>query len=382
MKQIYMDNGSTSFPKPPEVIEAITRFVTEIGCNVNRGSYNTAYNAAETILETREMLNEMFHGFGPKNVVFTTNVTYALNVLIKGLLKPGDHVLVSSVEHNAVMRPIVQLSKKGVEFDRIPCDHQGELIVDAIPTMIKKNTKAIIMTHASNVCGTILPIEKVGKICREKGLFFIVDSAQSAGVVPIDMQSMCIDALAFTGHKSLLGPQGIGGFIISDSLANKVDPLVSGGTGSISDSEEVPTFLPDRFEPGTMNLPGIFGLNAALHYLQDYGMDQIYREEMGLTSHFLAGLKGLEDKLEIVGRHDTKNRTAVVSVNMKQKDNAEVAFLLDQQYRIMTRVGMHCAPSAHKTLGTFPSGTIRFAFNHFNTMEEIDFALKALEALA
>ena len=379
MNKTYLDNASTSFPKPPCVAQAVAHFIREVGCNINRGGYENAYSAAEIVLDTREQLRRFFHSSIPvENVIFTPSVTYSLNILVKGLLKPGDHVLVSAMEHNGLMRPLVQMEKLGVTFDRIPCTPLGELILEELESMIRPNTKAVFMLHSSNVCGSVMPIAQVGAICRRHGLRFVVDSAQSAGILPIDMDAMYIDALAFTGHKSLLGPQGIGGFLITEEMAREVSPLISGGTGSISDSEETPDFLPDKFEPGTMNLPAIYGLHAALEYLEQTGIEQVYQTEMARTGEFLDGLSKLGDHLKVIGPNRTVNRGPVVSIDCLHRDNAEVAFLLDSQYGIMTRCGLHCAPNAHKTLGTFPHGTIRFAFSHYNTPQEISYALDSL----
>ncbi|HCJ56742.1 MAG TPA: cysteine desulfurase, partial [Clostridiaceae bacterium] len=315
-----------------------------------------------------------------KNVIFTQNITQSLNFIIKGLLRPGDHCIVTSMEHNAVMRPVMQLHKKGVEYTKVKCDIQGKLNSNDILECIKDNTKAVIMTHASNVCGTIIPISEVGELCRQNNVKFIVDSAQTAGAVEIDVEKMNIDALAFTGHKGLLGPQGIGGFIITDEMADLMDPLISGGTGSMSDSEEIPPFMPDKFECGTINIPGIFGLNEALKYLEKEGTENIRNTEMGLTGLFIKGIKALEG-VRLAGLDGIEGRTAVVSIDCQGKDNAEVSYLLDKDFGIMTRCGLHCAPSAHKTLDTFPQGTVRFSFSHFNREKEIIYALDALNKI-
>ena len=381
---IYLDNASTSFPKPAEVVEAVSSYMSGMGVNINRGCYHNAYRTEEMILETRELICSLFHGPDCRNVVFTKNVTESLNVLIKGLLKPGDHVLVSSMEHNAVMRPLVQLEKQGISFTRVPCNQLGMLKIEEMERCITPRTKAVIMTHASNVCGTVLPIEDVGLFCRKHGLVFIVDSAQTAGVLPIDMERMHIDALAFTGHKGLLGPQGTGGFVITDELSDRIDPILSGGTGSLSHTEEIPSFLPDRFEPGTMNLPGILGLRAGLLWLKEQGMDAIYAHELMLTRKFLDGLEQLEKKeiVKVIGRMDNHDRVGVVSIQTLKSELSHTAYMLDSKYGIMTRVGLHCAPSAHHTLGTYPTGTIRFSFGYANTPEEVDQTLSALEEIA
>ena len=293
-------------------------------------------------------------------------------------------MIVSSMEHNAVMRPLVQLEKKGISFSRAICEPDGSLKIERLEECLRNNTKAVIMTHASNVCGTILPIEEVGKFCQKNHLKFVVDSAQTAGILEIDMEKMNIDALAFTGHKGLMGPQGIGGFLITKEMAQQIEPLITGGTGSISDQEETPIFLPDRFEAGTLNIPGILGLNAGLEWLKKTGMDKIRQKEQMLTKQFLTGLKEIDDdrtKIRIVGKEGIEGRTGVVSIQTKTKEIAQAAYELDERYGIMTRVGLHCAPSAHKTLGTYPIGTIRFSFGFWNTLEEVEFAVHALQEM-
>lgn len=379
MEKIYLDNASTTFPKPPSVAQAVYDYMTGSGVNINRGCYNAAYDVEEQVLETRQLLCELFHGPDCRNVVFTKNVTESLNVLLKGFLRPGDHILTSSMEHNAVMRPLVQLEKIGVSFTRLPCDSQGQLDVDALEGCLRPNTRAVVMTHASNVCGTALPIAQAGQFCLSHGLRFFVDSAQTAGVLDLDMEAMHIDALAFTGHKGLLGPQGVGGFVLAEGLAQHIEPLLSGGTGSLSHTEDVPPFLPDRFEPGTLNLPGILGLRQALLFLKETGIERIRQHEQTLARQFLDGLRPLEDaKLIRILAKDAAERVGVVSIQTLQKELSQAAFELDDRFGVMTRVGLHCAPSAHKTLGSFPTGSIRFSFGWSNTPEQVDRALDAL----
>lgn len=385
MDAIYLDNASTTFPKPKAVPEAMYHYMTRSGSNINRGCYDRAYAVEELVYETRQMLCSLFGGEDCRNVAFTKNVTESLNVILKGLLKPGDHVLVSSMEHNAVMRPLVQLEKQGISFSRIPCRRDGSLILEEMAPLVKKETRAVVMTHASNVCGTMMPYEQVGAFCRERGLLFIADTAQTAGVWPLDMERMKIDALAFTGHKGLLGPQGIGGFLLGEKLLPQMESLIAGGTGSISHTEVMPDFMPDRFEAGTMNLPGIVGLHAGLVWIRETGMEQIRSHELALTRQFLEGLKSMdpyEKRLRVVGKKDTEGRTGVVSVQTVRRELAQTVYELDVQYGIMTRVGLHCAPSAHQTLGTFPTGTIRFSFGWWNTREEVALALQALDELS
>lgn len=385
MSKIYLDQASTTFPKPFCVAQAVGGYLTDLGMNINRGGYESAYEAEDMVMETREALCDLFGFTQCENVIFTPNVTVSLNMILKGFLKSGDHVLVSSMEHNAVMRPLRQLQEQGVEFSRIPCTEEGELDISSMEGLLRKNTKAVVMLHASNVCGTIMPVKEVGAFCRAHNLKFVLDSAQSAGVLPIHMNEMGIDALAFTGHKGLLGPQGIGGFLCTDEMAKAMDPLISGGTGSISHTEEIPAFMPDRFEPGTPNLPGIAGLHAALGYLKEVGIASIYQKEMELTGIFLEKLKALRDGnesiLRIAGKENLEGRTAVVSIQPLLKDPAQIAYQLDAEYGIMTRVGLHCAPAAHKTLKTYPTGTIRFAFGHTNTVQEVEQAASALKEL-
>lgn len=382
--RIYFDQASTSFPKAPGVAKAMYAYLTSLGTNVNRGCYEDAYAAEETVFNTRKLLAQLFHFPLTKNVILTGNITQSLNMLLKGLLRPGDHVLVSSMEHNAVMRPLVQLSRDGISFDRIPCRRDGTMILEQAEAMIRPSTKAIITLHASNVCGTHMPLTELGDICHRHHLFFLADTAQTAGIFPLDMEQLHIDGLAFTGHKGLRGPQGTGGFLISGQLADQMEPLISGGTGSVSHTEEVPSFLPDRFEPGTPNLPGIFGLHAALKELTPLSMEQIRTKELSLTGYFLEKLMELdpsEKHIRIIGRKDLSMRSAVVSIQTLDEDMASVAWHLDHDYHIMTRVGLHCAPNAHKTLGTYPAGTIRFSFGPQNTNNEIDFCIRALKKI-
>ena len=384
MPGIYLDQAATSFPKAPGTADAVYRYMTGCGCNVSRGSYAGAYSAEELVYDTRVQLCRLFGAESaaadPKNVVFTKNVTESLNILVKGLLRPGDHVLVSSMEHNAVMRPLVQLEKQGIRFTRVPCAEDGSMETADVESRIEKTTKAVIMLHASNVCGTVLPAAEVGNVCRSHGIRFILDTAQTAGILPIDMEETGADAIAFTGHKGLLGPQGTGGFLVRDELAAELEPLITGGTGSISHTEKVPEFLPDRFEAGTLNLPGIAGLNAALNWLLSQPEGSILAHELKLTERFLQGMEEAEEAglIRIIGKRGMEGRTGVVSIVPTQMDPAELSYQLDERYGIATRVGLHCAPSAHRTLGTWPGGTVRFSFGVFNTESEIDEAVEAV----
>ena len=378
-KHLYLDNAATTFPKPPQVAQAVANYIANIGMNIKRGGYEEAYEAAEGVLDLRERLCNFFNGPDPRNLIFTANITASLNYVLKGWLKPGDHILVSSLEHNAMMRPLIQLQEQGVVFDCIPCAENGQPDYDAIEGMIKKNTRAIATLHASNVSGVIVDISLMSRIAHAHGLKFIVDSAQSAGILPIDMQEMGIDCLTFTGHKGLLGPQGLGGFIISDEMAEQTTPLIAGGTGSFSHLETMPELLPDRFEAGTMNLPGMAGLAAALDYIEEQGMDRLYQHEQELTSRFISALKGKKD-IRIIGE-DYPQRVAVISLDFPHHDNAEIAFYLSERYGIMTRCGLHCAPRAHKSVGSYPQGTVRFSPGIFTSKEDMDYAAESILAL-
>lgn len=378
---IYFDNGSTSWPKAPGVAKAMAELLENGAFNINRGNYAGAYEIEGIVLDTRDKLSRLFGGKDSRAVIFTPGVTYSLNYFIKDMLKNGDHVLVTGLEHNAVMRPLEQMRGQGVSYDIVPVDEEGNLDPDVLEGMVKPETRAVIVTHASNVCGTVVPVQEIGEICRKKNLYFAVDTAQSAGTIPVDMGECGIDFLAFTGHKGLLGPQGIGGFLISERLNGQMRPLIAGGTGSQSDSLKMPENLPDKYESGTMNLPGIIGLHAALEYLEKTGIDVIHEKKMALAEHFLKQVKEIPG-VRIAGRKDIKNRVAVVSLDFLTADNAVAAFELEQECGIMTRVGLHCAPVAHKSLHTFPQGTVRFAFGAENTMEEIDVCVEGIKRIA
>lgn len=380
MKRIYCDNGATSYPKAPFVGETVLDYINNIGCNVNRGVYSTSFKAENTVYETRELICDLFNFKTAENVVFTQNITTSLNVVLKGLLREGDNVVVSSMEHNAVMRPLTSMKQRGVTITKVNGNILGEISIEDIENAISENTKAIVMTHASNVCGTVLPIRKIGELCKKYNKIFIVDSAQTAGVLDIDIERDNIDILCFTGHKGLLGPQGIGGFLIKEELVERVSPLIEGGTGSLSELEVQPTYMPDKFESGTPNVPGIFGLNASLNYLLKTGLESIYNKEIDLTSRFIEKIMNIDEKL-LIGKKDIVDRTAVVSLDFKDLDNGIVCHNLDKDYGISTRSGLHCAPSAHKTLNTFPRGTVRFSFGHFNSYEDIDYVIDSINKI-
>ena len=381
VETIYLDNGSTSFPKAPGVGRAMADYVDRVGVNIARGGYGAAYDAAETVLETREALCRLFGFDRPEQVVFTGGVTAALNLLLKGLLRPGDRVAATSMEHNAVLRPLAQLAEEGVEVEIIPCQQDGTLPLDRLEEALRRRPRALVMTHASNVCGTLLPAAEAAALCRRYGVRMILDCAQTGGKFPIDMGGWGVDAVAFAGHKGLLGPQGIGGFLITEELAREVRPLLAGGTGSQSHLETMPDFLPDRFEAGTLNLPGIFGLRAALAYLEAEGIETLRRRAMERTEQLLEGLGGIRG-VRVAGLPGVAGRCAVVSLDFQDRDNAEAAYELESRYGVLSRCGLHCAPRAHRTLGTYPQGTVRLTPGHATTAAEIDRALEAVAAVA
>lgn len=381
MQTIYLDNAATSFPKPPAVSARMREYVDQIGASVNRGSYEAAQQAELVTLRLRQRLCELFSFPSVQHVILTPGNTWGLNMLLFGALRPGDHCLVSAVEHNAVMRPLGQLARRGVTFDRIPCDRQGRLHLDQVEPLLRDNTQLVLLAHASNVSGTVQDAQTVGEICRARGIPFALDAAQTAGHMPIEFDTLGLSALSVPGHKGLLGPQGIGALLLRPDFAQTLEPLVSGGTGSVSDSEEVPTYFPDRLEPGTPNLPGIFGWEAALDYLQRVTIEAVQEHDCALSQRFLEGLRDVSG-VRLIGPDTVENRVGVFSLDFSGKDNAEVAVSLEERFGILTRCGLHCAPSAHRTLGTFPRGTVRLSFSWFITAEEVDRALDAIAAVS
>lgn len=381
MNTIYLDNGATSFPKPPAVAQAMLQYMTEVGASINRGVYGSAQAAGMTTLMLREGLCRLFHHSDPTHCVLTAGNTMGLNMVLRGWLRPGDHCLVSSVEHNAVMRPLHDLAEQGVTFDRIPCDRDGHLNPADIPALIRPNTRLLVMAHGSNVSGAVQDATAVGAICHEHGIPFVLDAAQTAGHWPIDFEAMHLSALSVPGHKGLMGPSGIGALLLSDDFAKKLTPILTGGTGSASDSEAQPDYMPDKFESGTPNLPGIYGFHAAVDFILDTGVEVLQERERQLTKYFLDKLRDVKD-IRLAGPWDLENRVGVISVDFAQVDNAEAAYRLEQDYGILTRCGLHCAPSAHKTLGTFPQGTVRFSVGHYTTETEIDTAVQAIAEIA
>lgn len=380
MDTIYLDNAATSFPKPEGVSTAMKLYMDEIGATINRSVYGIAQDAGLVTLQLRERLKRLFRFPHPvTHVILTPGATWGLNMSIKGFLKPGDHCIVSSMEHNAVMRPLLQL--EDVEFDRIPCNREGLLDPQDVESLIRPNTKLLLMAHGSNVCGSVQNANAVGEICAKHGIAFVLDAAQTAGHYPIDFEGFGLSALCVPGHKGLLGPSGIGALLMTEDFAKKLNPIVAGGTGSASDSEYLPDYLPDRFESGTPNLPGIYGWEAALKFVEETGVNTLREHEMALCRHFLDGLETIEG-VALCGTKDLNRRVGVVSVDFLHKDNAEAAFALEMDYGILTRCGLHCAPSAHKTLDTFPRGTVRFSLGFASTEAHVDAALEAIRSIS
>ena len=375
---IYLDNAATSFPKAPDVSARMCYYLDHVGASVNRGVYAAAQEAELETLGLREKLCSFFHHLEPTRVLLTAGATAALNLAIKGSLRRGGHVLVSAMEHNAVMRPLVQ---EGIAFERVPCDREGRLLMGELEKRLSEKPRMLILNHASNVSGTVQDAERIGRLCKQHGVPFVLDAAQSAGHVPVDFEAFSLSALAVPAHKGLLGPQGIGALLVTEEFAAQLSPLIAGGTGSVSDSEELPPYLPDRFESGTPNLPGIYGWSAAMDYVNQTGIETLRRHETALTQRFLDGLRDLRG-LRLVGPWETEKRVGVISVSFSSMDNAEASDRLEREFGILTRCGLHCAPAAHRTLGTFPEGTVRFSVGYRTTAAEIDAALTALRALA
>lgn len=378
-KSIYLDNAATSFPKPQAVIQNMMDYMTNCGANPSRGSSSVALAGNRAIYDCRENLAKFFGFDKIENVIFTNNITSSLNIILNGLLKTNDHVIASSMEHNSVLRPLQKLkSEKDIEFDIVMANVEGFVNPSDIEKAIKENTKAIILTHASNLTGSIQDIYAVGQICKKYGVFFIIDTAQTAGVVPINMKECNINALAFTGHKSLFGPQGIGGFIIDDKINEQISTVFVGGTGSSSYSLDHPLELPDKFECGTINAAGIVGLNTGLNFIKEEGMDKIRKHEEALCRYALDELLKIDDII-IYGSMDAKKRTSTILFNIKNVDSSELGFYLDFEKSIVTRTGVHCAPLAHQTVGSHPHGGVRISIGYFNTKEDIDALIDALK---
>lgn len=378
---IYFDNAATSWPKPPGVAEAMTHFIRDVGANPGRSGHRMSIEAARIIFEARQAVAGLFNAPDPLQVAFSANVTEALNLALYGYLRPGDHVVTSSMEHNSMMRPLRYLESQGVELSVVSCSPRGELNPEDIEAAIQPNTVMLALIHSSNVSGTLLPIPQAGEIARHCNTVLLVDTAQTAGAYPIDMQTDGIDLLAFTGHKSLFGPMGTGGLIVGERVdLERLQPLKRGGTGSRSEREEQPDFMPDKLESGTSNTVGLAGLLAALQWLGERDVAEIRLHEVTLAQQMIMGLKEING-VQLYGTGDVGQQTATISFNIEGMEPSEVGLRLDQEYGTLCRVGLHCAPAAHQTLGTFPDGTVRFGLGAFNTTEEVTTALNAVAEL-
>jgi len=381
-KLIYFDNAATSWPKPVCIFEAMNHFLKEVGANPGRSGHRLSVEAARIVYNAREAVAQLFNAPDPLRVVFTHNATEALNLALQGVLRSGDHVITSSMEHNSMMRPLRALEKQGTELTIVQCSKEGFLEPDDVKAAIRQNTRLIAINHASNVVGSLLPVAEVGQIARDHDLLLLLDAAQTTGAHPIDLPEDYIDLLAFTGHKSLYGPTGTGGLIIGERVnLTYFEPLQRGGTGSRSEFEEQPDFLPDKFESGTPNAVGLAGLGAGIRWVFDHGVNSIRSHEKKLTQQLIDGLRKING-VTIYGIGDAKKQLATVSFNIRGQEPSDVGLRLDEEFDIMCRVGLHCAPLAHKTIGTFPKGTVRFGLGAFNSTTEIEIALEAVKKIS
>jgi cysteine desulfurase family protein len=382
MEMVYLDNAATSFPKPEATLTAMMRCQREIGGSPGRSGHRLSIEAGRVVYETRETLARLFNVDDPLRIAFTKNATEALNIALMGLLKPGDHVITTGMEHNSVMRPLRFLESCGVDLSVVPCSDRGELDPDDVCAAFRANTRAVVLTHASNVTGTILPVAEIGALTRARGdVVLCVDSAQTAGALPIDVKAMSLDLLAFTGHKSLFGPQGTGGLYIRKGLDKDIMPFMRGGTGSRSEFEEQPDFMPDKYECGTPNTVGLAGLGAGVSYILEKGVEAVQAREAALTRRFLDRLQEFRGDVTVYGSLTAQNRMPLISFNLRGITPSDAALFLDERWGVMCRPGLHCAPAAHRTIGTFPQGTVRFSFGVFNTDEQVDLAAEALRQL-
>jgi cysteine desulfurase family protein len=382
MEVVYLDNAATSYPKPQTTLDAMMRYQQEIGGSPGRSGHRLSIDAGRIVHETRETLARLFNVDDPLRIVFTKNATEALNIALSGLLKPGDHVITTGMEHNSVMRPLRFLASQGVDLTVVPCSDRGEIDPDDIRAAFRANTRAVVLTHASNVTGTIMPIQEIGALTRTRGdIVLCVDAAQTAGALPIDAAAMGVDLLAFTGHKSLFGPQGTGGLYIRKGLDEHIGPLMRGGTGSRSEFEEQPDFMPDKYECGTPNTIGLAGLGAGAAYILAQGLATVREKEEVLTRRFLDHLQAFDGDVTLYGPRSAQDRIPLISFNIRDISPSDAALYLDEKWGILCRPGLHCAPAAHRTIGTFPQGTVRFSFGFFNTEEQVDLAAEALRNL-
>jgi len=378
---IYLDNAATSFPKPEVVYQVMDDFLRRCSASPGRSAHRLSIEAGRVVYEARESLARLFNLADPLRVVFTKNVTEALNLVLNGILRPGDHVITSSMEHNSVIRPLRSLEERGVALTVAQCTTAGFLEPDQVESAIRSHTRLIVLTHASNVAGTLLPVAEIGTIARKHGVLFCVDAAQTAGAFSLDMVSMNVDLLAFTGHKSLFGPPGTGGLCIAPGAEDVLAPLIRGGTGSRSESEYQPSFLPDKYESGTPNTVGLAGLRAGVDFLLSVGVQTVREREKQLMQLLIDGLKAIPE-VTIHGSGDADKQVAVLSLSVAGMTSAELAMELDEEYDILCRPGLQCAPTAHRTMGTFPTGTVRLSPGYFTTEDAITATLDAIAAIA
>ena len=375
---IYMDNAATTIHKPEEVRAAVMAAFDTMG-NAGRGASVPALDASRIIYGTREKLARLFHAGDPRRIVFTANSTESLNIALKGLFSGGNHVITTVLEHNSVLRPLYECRENGVELTILGCDGKGRISYEEMEAAVQADTKAVVCTHASNLTGNMTDLERVGTMAKRHGLLFVVDASQTAGVWPIDVEKMQIDVLCFTGHKSLLGPQGTGGMYVREGVY--IRPLLSGGSGIDTYNEKHPAEMPTALEAGTLNGHGIAGLGAALSWIEKTGMDRIRQRELSLMRRFYNGVFRIPG-VTVYGDLETEKRAPVVSLNILDYDSSEVSDELSTVYGIVTRPGAHCAPLMHRALGTVEQGAVRFSFSFFNTEEEVDLAIDAVRELA
>lgn len=375
---IYLDNAATTWPKPQQVVAALEEALVHKGGNAGRGGHGAAMQMARLIHQTREDLCVLFGTDNPAQVVFTQNATHALNQALFGLLQPGDHVITSSIEHNAVARPLWALKQRGVEVSEVPGISGGEFDLIAYDKLFRSNTKLVVTLHASNVTGTLLPVKAIGEIAHEHGAYYLLDAAQTAGVFPIELSRLAVDLLAFPGHKGLLGPQGTGGLILKQEI--RLEPLIYGGTGSLSEEDRQPEFLPDALESGTLNGVGIAGLGAGVRYLLSEGVDKIRVREQALCRKLWNGLREIPG-VKLYGSDLVERRSPIVAFNIGELDSVEVSYILEEKAGIIARAGLHCAAHAHRMLGTLNQGVVRFSPSHFTSDEEIETTLQAVRGI-
>jgi cysteine desulfurase family protein len=376
---IYFDNAATSWPKPASVAAAVQEQMTGASGNPGRSGHRLSVAAARVVEDTREALARLFHVADPSRLAFAPNATHALNVALLGFLRPGDRVVTTSVEHNSVMRPLRHLETLGVRVAVVDCETDGSIDVGKVEDALRPGARLLVATHASNVAGTILPIGELAALARTHGSRFVVDAAQTAGTVPIDVEALGVDVLAFAGHKGLFGPTGTGGLYVREGV--DLQPLVRGGTGSDSAHEVQPDFMPDMLESGTLNVSGIAGLGAGVRFLMDVGVDAVQAHERLLATHCIEGIRAIAD-VTVYGPANPASRCGIVSFNVSGVSPSDVGGLLDESFGIMARTGLHCAPAAHRTLHTFPGGTVRFGFGWFNTVDEVAAAVDAVRQIA